>query len=97
MYYMCTAVPQVPDDAGPAPGLAESSRMFLYHSTINPTKHDNSGLMGAMVITRKGEANVDGTPRGVDREFMTIFQVRACVGVVSVRMGQVYIFCIWDG
>lgn len=66
---------QVPSDAGPPPDSDQNSHLFLYRSAVNPTRHENSGLVGGIVITRKGEANPDGTPRGVDREIVTLFQV----------------------
>src|SRR5208283_584046 len=33
----------------------------------------NSGLIGAIVITRRGMARPDGTPRDVDKEFVALF------------------------
>lgn len=70
-----SSLSQVPINAGPAPDSDQNSHLFLYHSAVNPTRHENSGLVGGIVITRKGEANPDGTPQGVDREIVTVFQV----------------------
>eukprot|EP00798_Chlamydomonas_sp_ICE-L_P000323 gene323-33546_t len=63
------------DDAGPEAGADENSKMYFYHSTINPTTNDNTGLVGAMIVSRKGEANPDGTPKGIDRTFVSVFQI----------------------
>jgi hypothetical protein len=35
----------------------------------------NAGLVGAIVITAKGKAKPDGSPKDVDREFVTAFQI----------------------
>ncbi len=66
---------QVPTYAGPSPGAEQSSSLYLYRSTVNPTRHENSGLVGPIVVTRKGDADADGRPKGVDREIITVFQV----------------------
>ena len=77
---------QVPLEAGPALDLEQSSRMYVYHSTINPTKHDNTGLVGPLIVTRKGWANADGTPKDVDREIITFFQVCGCLFTALYRL-----------
>ena len=56
-------------------GQRQSSVLYMYRSSLNPTLHENTGLMGPLIVTRKGDANADGTPRGVDREMVTLFQV----------------------
>jgi len=65
----------IPHEAGPPPDAEQSSLMYLYHSTINPTRHENGGLVGPIIVTRKGSANPDGTPKGIHREFITVFQI----------------------
>ncbi len=35
-----------------------------------------AGLIGPIIVTAKGQANADGTTKGVDRDFITLFQVR---------------------
>lgn len=35
----------------------------------------NAGLIGPIVVTAKGMANPDGSPKDVDREFFTLFTV----------------------
>jgi hephaestin len=63
---------EVPERAGPGPN-DPSSIVWLYHSHTNELKDVESGLTGAMIITRKGMANADGKPRDVDREFVCLY------------------------
>ena len=63
---------EVVDRAGPRPG-DPSSVVWLYHSHVVEAKDVNSGLIGALVITRRGMARADGTPKDVDREFVALF------------------------
>lgn len=65
---------QVPERAGPGPN-DPSSVVWLYHSHTDEIRDTYSGLIGAMIITRKGMAKEDGSPKDVDREFVTMFQV----------------------
>lgn len=59
---------------GAAPGPEDPSSLFwLYHSHCDELRDVASGLFGGMVITRRGMALPDGHPRGVDREFVTMF------------------------
>ena len=63
---------EVPERAGPR--LADpSSVVWLYHSHVEEPKDVNAGLIGAMVITRRGMARADGTPKDIDREFVSLF------------------------
>jgi hephaestin len=64
----------VPERAGPGP-MDGSSVMWMYHSHSNEAADVYSGLMGAIVITRKGMARADGTPKDVDREFVVNYEV----------------------
>lgn len=64
----------VPETAGP--GSADgSSIVWLYHSHVMGIKDSNSGLVGALVITAKGMATVDGRPNDIDREFISFYSV----------------------
>jgi len=63
---------EVPERAGPKP-TGPSSTVWLYHSHVIEQKDVNSGLIGAIVITRRGMARPDGTPKDVDHEFVTLF------------------------
>jgi manganese oxidase len=63
---------QVPVRSGPGPN-DPSSVVWLYHSHVNSPKDMNTGLVGALIVTRHGAARADGSPRDVDREFVTLF------------------------
>ncbi len=67
-----TYVWPVPERAGPAHGEG-SSVFWTYHSHVDEGKDINAGLIGPMVITRKGMARPDGSPKDVDREFVANF------------------------
>jgi len=69
-----TYVWQVPERAGPGPA-DPSSIAWLYHSHVDERFDVNSGLIGAIVVTRKGMARPDGTPKDVDREFTEFFDI----------------------
>jgi FtsP/CotA-like multicopper oxidase with cupredoxin domain len=64
----------VPPRAGPGPN-DPSSVSWPYHSHVNPVRGANSGLIGAIIVTRAGAAKADGTPAGVDHEFVTLFKI----------------------
>ena len=64
----------VPRHRGAGPGPQDpSSVVWLYHAHVNSPQDINTGLVGALIITRHGEARPDGSPRDVDREFVTLF------------------------
>ncbi len=63
---------EVPERAGPAEGDG-STAFWVYHSHVDEGKDINSGLIGPLIITRKGMARSDGSPTDVDREFVTQF------------------------
>ena len=63
---------EVPERAGPGPN-DPSSIVWLYHSHTNELKDVESGLVGAMIITRRGMADADGKPKDVDREFVCLY------------------------
>jgi FtsP/CotA-like multicopper oxidase with cupredoxin domain len=63
---------KVPERSGPGPN-DPSSIVWLYHSHTNELKDIESGLVGAMIITRRGMADADGRPKDVDREFVCLF------------------------
>jgi manganese oxidase len=63
---------QVPERAGPGPNDG-SSVVWLYHS--HASRDVESGLIGAIIITRRGMAGPDGKPKDVDREFVTLFML----------------------
>ncbi len=62
----------VPERAGPAPGDG-SSVLWMYHSHVDEGKDVNAGLIGPMIVTARGAARPDGSPKDVDRELVTLF------------------------
>jgi len=69
-----TFVWNVPERAGPGDDDG-SSVVWLYHSHNWEARDVNAGLIGPMVITRRGAARADGSPKDVDREFAMLFMV----------------------
>ena len=65
---------EVPERAGPGPH-DESSVVWAYHSHTDEIAETNAGLIGPIVVTRRGEARPDGSPKDVDREFVTLFNI----------------------
>jgi FtsP/CotA-like multicopper oxidase with cupredoxin domain len=49
--------------------------VWLYHSHVDELRDVESGLIGAILISRKGTAGPDGRPKDVDREFVTLFMI----------------------
>ncbi len=64
----------VPERAGPGP-KDPSSIIWFYHSHVDTPADTNAGLIGPIIITRKNMASSDGSPKDVDREFVTLFNV----------------------
>ena len=62
------------EQSGPGPGDG-SSIVWLYHSHNYEPKDVNAGLIGPIVITRRGMARLDGTPKDIDREFFALFML----------------------
>jgi FtsP/CotA-like multicopper oxidase with cupredoxin domain len=69
-----TYIWQVLERSGPGP-MDGSSILWMYHSHPDEPKDTNAGLVGPLIVTRKGAANPDGSPKDVDREFVTLFTV----------------------
>lgn len=62
----------VPERSGPGP-MDQSSILWMYHSHTDELRDVNTGLVGPIVVTRRGSAKADGTPSDVDREVFTMF------------------------
>jgi len=62
----------IPAQAGPQPG-DPSSAVWIYYSRVSESRDLASGLVGAIIVARRGQANADGTPRDVDREIVALF------------------------
>ncbi|MGC2405075.1 MAG: multicopper oxidase domain-containing protein [Candidatus Cybelea sp.] len=62
----------VPERSGPGP-MDQSSILWMYHSHTDELRDVNTGLVGPIVVTRRGAAHSDGSPNDVDREVFTMF------------------------
>jgi hephaestin len=65
---------EVRERAGPGPADG-SSVVWLYHSHVNEQRDVNSGLIGPIIVTARGMAKPDGSPKDVDREFICLFML----------------------
>jgi hephaestin len=65
---------KVPERAGPGP-KDPSSVVWLYHSHVQELKDVETGLIGAILVTRRGMADATGKPKDVDREFVCLFML----------------------
>ena len=63
---------KVPERAGPGP-MDGSSVMWMYHSHVDEPVDVDAGLMGSIIITKRGMARADGTPKDVDRELVASY------------------------
>lgn len=66
----------VPHRAGPGPN-DPSSIAWIYHSHVDEPADTNAGLIGPIIITKKGfmRQNIEMIPIDVDREFFSLFTV----------------------
>ena len=66
----------VDEDAGPGPN-DPSTIVWLYHSHVMGEEEINLGLIGAIIITRKGMeiSYSNPSPRDVDHEFISLFMI----------------------
>ena len=60
--------------SGPGPDQP-SSIVWWYHAHVDPGIEINAGLLGPIIVTAKGKANPDGSPKDVDREFVASFMI----------------------
>ena len=60
--------------SGPGPGQP-SSIVWWYHAHVEAAIEINAGLLGPIIVTAKGKAKPDGSPKDVDREFVTSFMI----------------------
>lgn len=63
---------QVPERAGPDEHDG-SSVLWMYHSHVEEARDVASGLLGPMIVTRRGMARADSSPTDVDRELVAGF------------------------
>ena len=69
-----TYIWSVPERSGPA-AMDVSSVLWMYHSHFVESTDMNTGLVGPIIVTRRGAARPDGSPKDVDREFITDYSV----------------------
>ena len=70
-----TYIWDVPEDAGPGPNDL-SSKVWMYHSHVSEVNDTNAGLIGPIVITKKGMASENTLiPKDVDKEVFLLFSV----------------------
>ncbi|XP_058484126.1 ferroxidase HEPHL1 isoform X1 [Solea solea] len=48
---------------------------YLYYSATDPAMDTNSGLVGPLLVCKKGMLGANGTQKGVDKEFFLLFSV----------------------
>jgi len=64
---------EVPERAGPGP-MDGPSVMWMYHAHVNEPQDENTGLIGPMIVYKKGTMRPAGAT-GIDREFVVLFKV----------------------
>ena len=69
-----TSTWDVPERSGPGP-KDPSSIIWLYHSHVDEVADTNTGLIGPIIISRKGTLQKNGKLKGIDREFVVLFSV----------------------
>lgn len=62
----------VPERAGPS-AHEGSTVLWMYHSHVDELRDVESGLIGPIIVTKRGMARADGSPIDVDREFVVGF------------------------
>ena len=63
-------------DPSSGPGQGQlSSIVWWYHGHTDESRETNAGLEGPIVVTAKGKAKPDGSPKGVDQEFVASFMI----------------------
>jgi len=70
----CVYTWEVPERAGPGPN-DPSSIVWLYHSHAYERRDVHNGLVGAIIISRRGASDAAGKPKDVDREFVCLFML----------------------
>lgn len=64
----------VPERAGPGP-MDGSTVLWMYHSHTEEDRDIYTGLLGPMIIAKRGVMRPDGRPKDVDREIVTAFYI----------------------
>lgn len=69
-----TYIWHVPKTAGPGPNDPDTI-VWLYHSHVDEVAETNAGLIGPLLISKRGRLGDNGRPKGIDREFIVLFNV----------------------
>ncbi|HKW44413.1 MAG TPA: multicopper oxidase domain-containing protein [Candidatus Eremiobacteraceae bacterium] len=62
----------IPASSGPGANDA-SSVAWRYYSPVDENRDENTGMIGAVIVTKRGFAKADGSPSDVDREVPVLF------------------------
>ncbi len=62
------------DRSGPGP-MDGSSAVWMYHSHADEVGDVYAGLTGFLIVTARGKARPDGSPKDVDREVFSLFEI----------------------
>jgi FtsP/CotA-like multicopper oxidase with cupredoxin domain len=61
-------------DEGSGPGADDPNSVVWWYHPDEPIEI-NAGLLGPIIVTKKGELGADGIPKGIDREFIAMFMI----------------------
>lgn len=64
----------IPERSGPGPNDS-ACVSWIYYSSVNPIKDMYTGLVGPLIICRKGTLDIYGERNDVDREFSLLFLI----------------------
>ena len=63
-------------ESGPVPSAGgPASVVWMYHAHVDEPEETNLGLMGPIIVTARGRAKPDGSPKDVDRELVAMFMI----------------------
>jgi hypothetical protein len=63
---------QVPERAGPGPS-DPNSIVWMYHWHVDEERDFNARPVGPIIVTARGQARPDRSPKGIDRKFVVWF------------------------
>nr|XP_008106315.1 PREDICTED: hephaestin-like protein 1 [Anolis carolinensis] len=65
---------RVPESVGPTDN-DPPCLTYLYYSASDPVMDTQAGLMGPLIICKKGSLEPDGSQKGIDKEFYLLFAI----------------------
>ena len=66
---------RIRDDEGPS-SQDSSSVLYVYGSDVRERVDEDAGLIGPLIVTRRGQARADGSPSDVDREIVVLYSLQ---------------------